>query len=112
MSSEEQVQAARGHAVTLSCGYCPNRQTIERRLELHPVEPVVVLRRDHEGRGKRRASRRLQGWPSQSRLPVAGTLTWHCPRGHTFPITSQRLLEAFLAAFADNRRRIVAGVDV
>jgi hypothetical protein len=79
-------------------------------LELHPVEPVVVVPRDHEGRGRRRNSRRLVGWPGQSE--VSGTLTWHCPRGHTIPITSRRLLEEFLAAFTDGRRRIVAGVDV
>ncbi len=111
MSFEEQVEAARGHTVTLSCGLCPNRQTIE-RLELHPVNPVVVVPRDRQGKGRRRASWRLEGWPGQSHLPVAGTYTWHCPRGHTFPITDSRLLAAFLAAFADNRRRIVAGVDV
>jgi hypothetical protein len=111
MLFSEQVEAARGHVAALSCGYCPNRQTLERRLELHPVELVVVVPRSHEGRAGRRTSRRLVGWPGQSQ--VEGTLTWRCPRDHTFPITSQRLLEAFLAAFADNRRRrIVAGVDV
>ena len=111
MAFEEQVESARGHVVTLSCGHCPNRQTLE-RLRLHPVEPVVVVTRDHEGRGRRRDSRRLEGWPGRSHLPTAGTLTWHCPRGHTFPITGSRLLRAFLDAFADGRRRIVAGVDV
>jgi len=132
------LDAVRDRVVVLTCGQCWQDHGEDRVLDwlrLHPALEAVIP--DHSQRARGKGVRRVEhkgyraagmvwdtvnddeGRSFRARMVERGaedgTITWYCPRRHTYPLSNRRLLEGFLSVARPGTRprtRLRAGLDV